>query len=153
MYFCKNDFMKKFSLTIFFAAVVSFSFAQILNPVKFSYQAKKKSATQYELIVKAVIDPMWHVYSVTNPGGGAEPTIVKFEGVQKVGGVKEIGKIKSVFDEGFSVNQKYFENSVNFVQVVKVKPGTKQVSGTIEYMACNNKKCLPPKEISFDISL
>lgn len=154
LYFCKNrNGMKKFLLSIFLIAIFAGAEAQILNPVKFSYHAKKKSASEYELTVKATIDPKWHVYSVSNPDGGAEPTVVKFDGVQKVGNVKEVGKLKSVFDEGFSVNQKYFENTVDFVQVVKIKPGTKKVSGTIEYMACNEKKCLPPKEVAFDISL
>ncbi len=145
--------MKKFLLSLFLTAVIGCSFGQILNPVKFSYKAKKKSATQYELIVKAAIDPKWHLYSVNNPNGGAEPTVLKFEGVKKVGNIKEIGKLHSDFDESFSVNQKYFENTVDFVQLVKIKPGTKKVSGTIEYMVCNDKKCLPPKEIAFDIRL
>jgi hypothetical protein len=145
--------MKKFLLSVFFIGIIGVSFGQILNPVKFSYTAKKKAPNQYEVIVKATIDPKWHLYSIKNPNGGAEPTTLKFEGVTPIGAVKEVGKMKTVFDEAFSVQQKYFENTVDFVQMVKVKPGTKKVSGTIEYMACNDKKCLPPKEVGFEISL
>ena len=53
----------------------------------------------------------------------------------------------------FKVNQKFFEENVDFVQTVKVNPGAKKVSGTIEYMVCNDKQCLPPKTVAFDITL
>lgn len=145
--------MKKFLLASVLIICVSSSFAQILNPVKFTYSAKKKSANQYELTIKAIIDSKWHLYSIKNPDGGAEPTTVKFEGVSAVGAVKEVGKLKTIFDESFSVPQKFYENYVDFVQIVKVKPGTKKVAGTIEYMVCNDKKCLPPKEVGFEITL
>lgn len=145
--------MKRTILALFLLGFFSTSFAQILNPVKLSYTAKKKSATQYEITVKAMIEPKWHLYSTTNPEGGAEPTTLKFEGVKPVGSIREVGKLHSIFDETFSVPQKYFENNVNFVQVVTVRPGTKKVTGSIEYMVCNDRKCLPPKEVGFEVSL
>ena len=142
---------------IFFALVLmSLGFvanAQILNPVKFSYSAKKTAAGQYELHIKAMIDPKWHLYSAENPAGGADATVINFTGVDKVGKLKEKGAMKTIFEKSFGVNQKYFETSVEFVQVVKPKAGVKKVQGSIEYMVCNDKQCLPPKEIPFEISL
>jgi thiol:disulfide interchange protein DsbD len=61
--------------------------------------------------------------------------------------------MKTIFEKSFGVNQKYFETAVDFVQVVKVKPGTKKVAGSVEYMVCNDKQCLPPKEVAFEINL
>ena len=127
--------------------------AQILNPVKLSYTAKKTTANQYELHIKAMIDPKWHMYSILNPDGGAQPTVLSFTGVETSGKPKEIGKMKTVFEKSFGVNQKFFETTVEFVQVVKIKAGTKKVTGAIEYMVCNDKQCLPPKEVAFEISL
>jgi len=127
--------------------------AQILNPVKLSYTAKKTAANQYELHIKAMIDPKWHLYSTVNPDGGAQPTVFTFTGVETSGKTKEIGKMKTVFEKSFGVNQKFFETTVEFVQVVKVKAGLKKVTGSIEYMVCNDKQCLPPKEVAFEISL
>jgi hypothetical protein len=145
--------MKKiiFGLVLMVSAFVTN--AQILNPVKLSYSAKKTAAGQYELHIKAMIDPKWHLYSTQNPGGGADPTLVNFSGVEKVGKLKEKGTMKTIFEKAFGVNQKYFESSVEFIQVVKVKAGTKKVQGSIEYEVCNDKQCLPPKEVAFEISL
>lgn len=127
--------------------------AQILNPVKLNYVAKKNGVNQYEIRIKALIEPKWHLYSTANPDGGADATVVRFKNADGVGKLKEDGKVQTVFEKAFGVNQKFFENNVDFVQVVKVKPGEKKVKGTIEYMVCNDKKCLPPKEVEFEIKL
>lgn len=145
--------MKKlyFALILLVAGITAN--AQILNPVKLSYSAKKAGNNQYEIRVKAMIEPKWHLYSTVNPDGGADPTVIRFKNADGVGKVKETGKLQTIFEKAFGVNQKYFENNVDFVQVVKVKPGEKKVKGTIEYMVCNDKKCLPPKEVEFEIKL
>ena len=142
---------------IFFTLLVLFffygSFAQILNPVKFSYTAVKKGTNQYEVHVRSMIEPKWHIYSVTNPVGGAEATELKLEGVKKIGKVKEIGKMKTVFDKEFKLNQKFFETSVDFVQLVGISQGAKKLNGSVTYMVCNDRQCLPPKELPFEIKL
>jgi hypothetical protein len=61
--------------------------------------------------------------------------------------------MKTIFEKEFNVNQKYFEQNVDFIQRVKVEPGIKKVSGTIEYMVCNDRQCLPPKTVAFEIAL
>ena len=70
-----------------------------------------------------------------------------------VGKAKEAGKMKTIFEKEFKVNQKYFEAECRFYSNSKSEPGTKKVSGTIEYMVCNDKQCLPPKTVAFDIAL
>jgi hypothetical protein len=145
--------MKKLFFGLFLLIAGVAANAQILNPVKLSYTAKKTGANQYEIRIKALIDPKWHLYSTANPDGGADATVVKFTNADGVNKLKEDGKMQTVFEKAFGVNQKFFENNVDFVQVVKVKPGEKKVRGTIEYMVCNDKKCLPPKEVEFEIKL
>ncbi len=145
--------MKKLFFGLFLLIAGVAANAQILNPVKLSYTAKKTGANQYEIRIKALIDPKWHLYSTANPDGGADPTVVKFTNADGVNKLKEDGKMQTVFEKAFGVNQKFFENNVDFVQVVKVRPGEKKVRGTIEYMVCNDKKCLPPKEVEFEIKL
>lgn len=144
--------MKKiiFTLLVIFTAHAGFS--QILNPIKFSYSAVKKGKNQYEVRIKTVLDPKWHIYSVFNPEGGAEPTVVKITG-SRLGKTKEVGKLTTVYDKEFGVNQKYYESAVDFVQLVKTTPGTKKLTGSIEYMVCNDRQCLPPKELAFEIKL
>ncbi len=145
--------MKKifFGTVLMLAAFISN--AQILNPVKFSYTAKKTTQGRYEVHIKAMIDSRWHLYSTQNPAGGADPTVVNFTAVEKLGKLKEKGAMKTIFEKAFGVNQKYFETVVEFIQLVKAKPGTKKLQGSVEYMVCNDKQCLPPKEVAFEINL
>ena len=145
--------MKRIVFILLAAFLVNSSFGQILNPVKFSYSAVKKSSNQYEVHIKTLVDPKWHIYSIYNPDGGAQATALTFKNAKEVGKAKEAGKMKTIFEKEFSVNQKYFEQKVDFIQTVKVEPGTKKVSGTIEYMVCNDRQCLPPKTVAFDIAL
>lgn len=143
--------MKKIFFTLLSDVIIQCSFGQILNPVKFIYTTIKKGNNQYEVHIKSSIDSKWHIYSVNNPEGGALPTSMSFTNASKIGKAKEAGKMKTIFEKEFNVNQKFFENTVEFVQLVKLLPGNKKITGTIEYMACNDRQCLPPKKTSFEI--
>ncbi|MDQ6845120.1 MAG: sugar transporter [Bacteroidota bacterium] len=143
--------MKKITFTLVLAVIIQYSFSQILNPVTFSYATVKKGNNQYEVHIKTSVDPKWHIYSISNPEGGALATTISFNNAVKVGQVKETGKLKTTFEKEFNVNQKFFENKVDFVQLVKLLPGNKKITGSIEYMACNDRQCLPPKKIPFEI--
>jgi hypothetical protein len=145
--------MKKIIFTLLSAFIIHTSFAQILNPAKFNYRTVKKGNNQFEIHIKASVEPRWHIYSMYNPEGGAQPTALTFSNAKVVGKAKELGKMKTIFEKEFKVKQKFFEQKVDFVQKVKVHPGTKKVSGTIEYMVCNDKQCLPPKTVAFNITL
>lgn len=145
--------MKKVFFTLLTILSVTFSFGQILNPVKFNYTVIKKGAGLYEIHVKTLLEPRWHIYSVANPEGGAEPTTLKLNNGTAVGKVKEKGVLKTIFDKEFQVNQKYYESNVDFVQLVKTTAGSDKITGTITYMVCNDKQCLPPKEVEFKVKL
>ncbi|MDQ6756552.1 MAG: protein-disulfide reductase DsbD N-terminal domain-containing protein [Bacteroidota bacterium] len=144
--------MKKLLFTLL-ALIILFSVqAQILNPVTFDYSTVKKNDNLYEVHIKANIQSKWHIYSVNNPAGGAQATEIKFKEGKIVGPVKEKGKMKTVYEKEFQTNQKYFETTVDFVQLLKLNGGNK-ISGTITYMVCNDKQCLPPKDVEFKIKM
>ena len=143
--------MKKIFFTLLSAVIIQSCFAQVLNPVRFTYKTLKKGNNQYEVHIKTSVDPRWHIYSVSNPDGGAIPTSMSFINATKIGKAKEIGKLKMIFEKEFNVNQKFYEDKVEFVQLVKLLPGNKKITGNIEYMACNDRQCLPPKKASFEI--
>ena len=144
--------MKKLLFTLVTLFTITASYAQILNPVTFNYSVVKKGNDLYEVHVKAMIEPKWHIYSVKNPNGGAQATGIKIKEGKIIGALKENGKLKTIFEKEFNVNQKYFESSVDFVQLVRLKKGYK-ITGTINYMACNDRQCLPPKEVEFKIKM
>ena len=143
--------MKKIISIVLFIFFLQALHAQILNPVTFDYSAVKKGTDMYEVHIRALIEPRWHIYSVKNPEGGAQATEIKIKDASVIGSIKENGKLKTTFEKEFGVNQKYFETSVDFVQTVKLKG--KKIAGTITYMVCNDRQCLPPKDVEFKIKM
>ena len=69
--------------------------AQILEPVKWSFDQKKISGNEFELIFKAEIDPTWHLYSQDIPMAPPATifTFVEGSGYEFVGSVTEESKV------------------------------------------------------------
>lgn len=148
--------MKKLFLAVT-ALVLSVSAkAQIEAPVKWSYAAKKISATEAVIFFKASIDDGWHIYSLNVKDGGpikTSFTFAKSKDVEPIGKPSEPTPI-SKYENSFKMNVSYFEKSVIFQQKVKLKnPQAKEVKGQLEYMTCNDHKCLPPEDIDFTVPL
>lgn len=147
-------YMKKglMGLLLLFFAVASH--AQIKNPVTWSYTAKKTSDKTYELHMTASIEGNWHLYA-QDAGEGPEPTSFNFTKnplLNFEGKVKEVGKMEKTYDKNFRSVLKYYDTKVVFVQKVKVKsPVQTVVKGTVTYMVCNDRQCLPPKDVPFNI--
>lgn len=130
--------------------------AQIENPVTWSYSAKKISDKEYDIYITASIGPKWHVYA-QDAGEGPEPTSINFTKnplVTAVGKTKEVGKLEKEYDNNFQSVLKFYSNKVSFVQRVKLKANVATVvKGAVNYMVCNDKKCLPPKSVPFSVSV
>jgi len=131
--------------------------AQVQDPVKWNYTASKNSDKEYTVTISASLSPAWHIYSMNTPANGPVPTSISFNKNPLVllnGSIKENGKLKSEHDEIFGVDVKYYAEKVEFVQAVKLKSPVKtNVSGNVKYMVCNDKLCLPPKTVPFNIQL
>ena len=57
-------------------------------------------------------------------------------------------------DEKLDLSANQYSNNVDFVQVVKLKGNVKtNVSGSVEFQTCDDKKCLPPKTVNFSVEL
>lgn len=148
--------IKKFTLFLSMVLFVAAANAQIENPVKWSYTAKKISDKTYELHMTANIDANWHLYA-QDAGDGPEPTTISFINnplVKLDGKIKESGDLEKSYDPNFKSTLKFYSKQVDFIQKVKVKSSSNTlVKGTITYMVCNDRKCLPPKEIPFSIKV
>lgn len=149
--------MKKMLLALSFVTIAIASFGQMENPVSWNYEAKKKTADTYEIVITANVEHPWHIYSQSTPKGGPLPTKVTFKAnpvLTKNGAVKEVGKQEKMHDKNFGVDVLSYSDKVQWVQTVKVKGGIKtSVSGTVEYMVCDDSHCLPPVKKSFDLKL
>ena len=150
--------MKRMSITLFFAVIAGMAFGQMKSPVSWTYEAKKKTTDTYEIIITADVEKPWHIYSQNTGKGGPLPTKISLKPNPLVtvtkGSAKELGKLEKTFDKNFDTDVLFFSDQVQFVQTVKVKAGIKtNISGMVEYMVCNDSKCLPPVKKSFELKL
>jgi thiol:disulfide interchange protein DsbD len=124
--------------------------------VQWTTTAKKISAKVYEVHMAAKIGSGWHLYS-QNAGDGPVSTSFTFTAnplAAATGKVKEVGKKITVFEQAFKSNVSYYQNSVEFVQVVTLKSPVKtNFAGKVEFMVCNDHECLPPTEVPFSVEL
>ena len=137
-----------FVLLLFAVAVQ----AQIQDPVKFNSELKILAADEAEVVFTAAIDKGWHVYSTNLGDGGpisATFNVEKISGAEVVGKLKPMGKEISTFDKLFEMKVRYFENTAQFVQKLKLTGGAYQLEGYLEYGACNDENCLPPTQVPF----
>ena len=147
--------MKKLLFPLFlllFAVAVQ---AQIQDPVKFKSELKTLAADEAEVVFTAAIDKGWHVYSTDLGDGGpisATFNVEKISGAEVVGKLKPVGKEISTFDKLFEMKVRYFENTAQFVQKLKLTGGAYRLEGYLEYGACNDENCLPPTQVAFQFS-
>ena len=149
--------MKIFFTTLLLTAAIAAN-AQMLNPVQWTYSAKKIADKTYEVHITASIQNTWHLYSQTQPADAInQPTEILFKKNPLIvldGNVKELGKMQLFKDEKLKISANQYANKVDFVQKIKLKSNTKtNLVGSVEYQTCDDKKCLPPKKIDFTIAL
>jgi thiol:disulfide interchange protein DsbD len=150
--------MKKailFLLVVFSAGVAS---AQVANPVSWTFNSKKISDNAYEVQMTANIQSGWHLYAQAQPKDAiAVPTTFQFTNnplVQLDGKVKEAGKLEKFTDQELGVSANQYSRQVVFSQKVKLKGKAKSnVNGNVTYQTCDDKKCLPPKTVTFSVAL
>src|SRR5699024_818591 len=109
----------------------------------------------WELIFTADIDPGWSVYSQFLDEGGPVPTSVNYEtegGFELIGDTKESGLKNESFDELFGMDVIKFSERMVLTQKIKVNPGTTELSGYVEYMTCDDNRCLPPMPADFSFT-
>jgi hypothetical protein len=127
------------------------------TPVQWKFSFKKLATDSYEVHFTALVQGPWKIYSQSTPGGGPLPTNFTFNKnplLSTQGSVKEIGSVHKQFEDVFGIDVLYYKESVDFVQVIKLKTKAKtKFSGAVQYMCCNDQQCLPPASIPFSIAL
>jgi DsbC/DsbD-like thiol-disulfide interchange protein len=150
-----NFFNMKKALAIIAALMISVgAYAQIEHPVKWAYAAKKTGPTEVTVFLKASIEPGWHIYSLNVKDGGPIKTSFAFTPSKEyaLAGKPVEPKPVTKFEKSFNMDVSYFEKEVVFQQKIKLKTSNiSDIKGSLEYMTCNDKKCLPPEDINFSI--
>ena len=145
--------------TLFTLMLLGFMSSQAqINPVTWSFTAKKTGEKTYEIHMTARIQPGWHLYSQEQPDDAiAIPTSFTVRPnplFSKDGKIKEVGKMEKMKDATLGVSANQYSNTVVFVKKIKLKATAKtNFTGTVEYQTCDDKKCLPPKTVNYSIAL
>jgi thiol:disulfide interchange protein DsbD len=133
------------------------SVAQSSKQVRWVYSAKKIADKTYEVHMTATINGDYHLYAQDAGGDGPIPTSFTFTKSPLMtldGKVRESGTLIRKFESAWSHDVKYYEKTVDFVQVVKLKANIRtDLAGKVEFMVCNDRQCLPPAEVEIKVNV
>ncbi|MBS1600957.1 MAG: hypothetical protein JST75_22280 [Bacteroidetes bacterium] len=149
--------MKKIFLFAVGVMMMQLAISQSNKQVAWTYNAKKVADNTYEVHMVATINGDYHLYAQDVGGDGPIPTSFTFTKnplLQLDGKVKEVGKTVKKFESAWNHDVRYYEKNVDFVQLVKLKGNAKtNLSGKVEFMVCNEQKCLPPSDVEIKINI
>jgi thiol:disulfide interchange protein DsbD len=96
------------------------------------------------------IDSGWHLYSLTTPKGGPNPTTVAVAENPAVAGFKVYEpKPERKFDPNFQLDTETYGEEVVFLLDIELKKdapaGPLELTAQTRYQCCTDKICLPPK--------
>lgn len=130
--------------------------AQIITPVKWKFSVvQEPSKDEATIVLKAIIDKGFHVYSQFVEGDPIPTTFIfnPSKDYALVGKTTE-SKPEEKFDPNFNVVLKFFSDQAVFKQKIKIKSEKDfHIKGTLNYLSCNDKMCLPPEDVEFDVTV
>ncbi|MDL2326257.1 thioredoxin family protein [Bacteroidales bacterium OttesenSCG-928-A14] len=134
------------ALFILLLTICTFSYGQMLEPVKWKFEAKKLNDSIAELQMTANIEKDWHLYALSHDNGFELPLVITYtpdKNYELVGQTVEPTP-KTVADPVLGGVSKYFEKKVTFKQKIKVKTTSEfTVKGVLEGQACIEGRCVP----------
>ena len=136
---------------VFFSLLSTWAFGQEKIQWRFDYVAFPSS-----IHISARFENGWHLYALDlDPSIGPVPTEIVLEKNKLVKELQpfEIGTIaKKSYDANFGAELSYYEKEFFAHKRILVKKPT-IVKGELTYMLCDDKRCLPPKTIPFEIAV
>lgn len=126
------------------------------EPISWRATVRMTSETQGTVMLRANIEPGWHLYSVNLPDGGPKPTTFSFkgsEGVKFDGPVHMKTKTIEELDPQFGLKLAFFEETALFTRDFTLEPSSDdaKVVVKVEFMGCNNQTCLPPRTVTLTV--
>jgi thiol:disulfide interchange protein len=149
--------MKRLGLLLLFIVSFAGAYAQgIKHPVKWAGKVEKKSDTEYVLVLNAVIEKDWHMYSQFTPDGGSLPMVVTFnnsKGNYSLVGKTQESKTEKTFNEIFGVDELSWSNTAQLRQTVKLLPASnKVVQVQLDYQVCKESCIQDLNLFEFDLA-
>ena len=144
--------MKRIVFTVMIAILSIGVSAQSSKMVNWTFAAKKVADKTYEIHMTAAIGGGWHLYAQAAGSGpiSTKFTFVKNSLVAYNGFPKEAGKMIKIYEKAWKTDVRYYERTVDFVQLVKIKRNSAtSVTGKVEFMVSNDHEVLPPSDVDF----
>ena len=127
------------------------------EPIKWTTSIDRISKNEITLQFDATIAEKWHLYSLEEFTDGPLPTefTFVFDSLKiQLDGKTTSGTPKTAFDEIFQIDLPFFDQAAQFRQQFKLlDPKAKEISGEINYQACDDRVCIfrtEPFKISLD---
>lgn len=144
-------------LVVLLLLISNFVNAQILEPAKWNFKAEKINDTEFKLTFTANLDHGWAIYSQHIDKGGPVPTSFFFEennAIEFIGEVEESNLNKKTSQDPLFDNMTVskFTKQAVFTQKVKVKDLQTKLKGSVNFMACDAERCIPPSDENFEFT-
>lgn len=149
--------MKKIFLSIMVSLVAIFAKAQMLDPIHWSANVTMNSEKAGVITLDAQIDEGWHLYGLSLPEGGPNPTTIDFTlpaGVTLDGEIVVSEKAIEKLDEIFQMPLSWWASDVSFTQKFVVADGVSvpfNIGVSVGFQGCNDETCVAPKTETFDL--
>jgi thiol:disulfide interchange protein len=131
------------------------------DPVQWTLAFDSKTAAPGSHVLAkftGTIQPHWHVYSMTTPPGGPNPTTSRIADNPAVAGFKTYQpKPDRKLDPSFGIDTETFSGQYVLLFDIEVKKdataGPADITANVRYQTCNDTICLPPKKKTSSASL
>ena len=153
-------FIRHITLLALFIGFPVIGYSQIINPISWELSIENETEKEATLILKAILDEHWHIYALSEKveevEGGPILTSITYK---ESSSYKLLGKIeaphtKKEYSPQFEMNLEFFEGNAIFKQKIKKNSSHPfRIDGSVEYMACDEQQCLPPKTFRFQYLL
>lgn len=127
------------------------------GPVTWAFSAVPQHADTVQLKLQSTCEAGWHIYALSLPSDeGPLPTVVNVldgPAFKLAGRMAEPEPVQKE-DPAFGILVRYHEGRTTFTQnIVRGSVGPFTVQGSVEFMACNDKTCLPPTRLEFTLDI
>ena len=148
--------MRKAATILLLFLSVTTVFSQVIEPVSWSFRSEKIGSNSFRIVMTATVDQGWHMYSMDIPKGGPVATSFSFDkqdGYSLKGTPVAVTKPEVKFDQSFEMNIGMYAGTADFNQELIVSKFPVTVKGTVTFMSCNDKECLPPRDVEFSVTI
>ena len=146
--------MKALAVSFLFSLFSVISIGQDLKPVSWDFKVNQNEDKSYVLVATAKMKGDWAIYSQhTGEGGPVALTFTYDDGVALTGETKETSDAIKTMSDLFEVEVIKFKKEAIFKQNFILKSGQTSIKGTLNFMCCDNLRCLPPTDVVFDVAI